>query len=277
PAAYPAGPVDREEGRAARPRRHRGGDRARDRRVEVRRRRAGDADDDDAPAPRRAAEGAAVRGRPQGHVPRDPPHFGDRPRRLPGNASSRRRRVPRGPAVLAERQASGRRALQAARQAAVAAGTPQPQGRRHAHENRPRSRLRRPRAVIVVTGTELVRGDRTDLNGPFLAREAERLGLEVARIDIVGDSAEELERVLRAALADGEAVLTSGGLGPTHDDRTVELVAAALGVGLHVDPQLEAQIEEISRAAAERLRRNYADFAAGVTKQATIPDGAESV
>jgi len=137
--------------------------------------------------------------------------------------------------------------------------------------------LRRPRAVIVVTGSELVRGDRTDLNGPFLAREAERLGLEVARIDIVGDSAEELERVLRAALADGEAVLTSGGLGPTHDDRTVELVAAALGVGLHVDPQLEAQIEEISRAAAERLRRNYADFAPGVTKQATIPDGAESV
>jgi nicotinamide-nucleotide amidase len=137
--------------------------------------------------------------------------------------------------------------------------------------------LRRPRAVVVVTGSELVRGERTDLNGPYLAREAERLGLEVARIDIVGDAPEELERVLRAALDDGDAVLTSGGLGPTHDDRTVELVAAALGVGLRVSPELEAQIEGVSRAAAERLKRNYADFAPGVTKQATIPEGAASI
>jgi len=137
--------------------------------------------------------------------------------------------------------------------------------------------LRRPRAVVVVTGSELVRGERTDLNGPFLAREAERLGLEVARIDIVGDAPEELERVLRAALDDGDAVLTSGGLGPTHDDRTVEFVASALGVGLRVSPELESQIEGVSRAAAERLRRNYADFAPGVTKQATIPDGAASI
>ena len=137
--------------------------------------------------------------------------------------------------------------------------------------------MRRPRAVVVVTGSELVRGERTDLNGPFLAREAERLGLEVARIDIVGDAPEELERVLRAALDDGDAVLTSGGLGPTHDDRTVEFVASALGVGLQVSPELEAQIEGVSRAAAERLRRNYADFAPGVTKQATIPEGASSI
>ena len=52
------------------------------------------------------------------------------------------------------------------------------------------------------------------------------------------------------------------------------MVAKALGVGLHVDPELETQIEEVSRAAAVRLRRDYADFAPGVTKQATIPDGA---
>jgi len=135
----------------------------------------------------------------------------------------------------------------------------------------------RPRAVIVVTGSELVRGERTDLNGPFLAREVERLGLEAARIDIVGDSPAELERVLRAALDDADVVVTSGGLGPTHDDRTVELVAAALGVGLHVDPSLEAEIEAVSRAAAERLRRDYADFAPGVTKQATLPDGARPI
>jgi nicotinamide-nucleotide amidase len=135
---------------------------------------------------------------------------------------------------------------------------------------------RRPRAVVVVTGSELVRGERTDLNGPFLAREALRLGLEPARIAIVGDSPAELEATLRDAL-DADAVLVSGGLGPTHDDRTVELVAKALGVGLHVDADLESQIEAVSRAAAVRLRREYADFAPGVTKQATIPDGAVSL
>jgi nicotinamide-nucleotide amidase len=133
---------------------------------------------------------------------------------------------------------------------------------------------RRPRAVVVVTGSELVRGDRTDLNGPFLAREAMRLGLEPARIAIVGDSPEELEPTLRGALAEADAVLVSGGLGPTHDDRTVELVAKALGIGLHVEPELESQIEAVSRAAAVRLKRDYADFAPGVTKQATVPDGA---
>jgi len=135
----------------------------------------------------------------------------------------------------------------------------------------------RPRAVVVVTGSELVRGERTDLNGPFLASEALRLGLEPARVAIVGDAPDELEATLRAALADGDAVLVSGGLGPTHDDRTVELVAKALGVGLRVDAELESQIESVSRAAAERLRRDYADFAPGVTKQATVPDGALSL
>ena len=136
--------------------------------------------------------------------------------------------------------------------------------------------MSRPRAVVVVTGSELVRGERTDLNGPFLAREALRLGLEPARIAIVGDSADELEGALRDGLA-ADACFVSGGLGPTHDDRTVEMVAKALGVGLHVDVELERQIEAVSRAAAERLKRDYADFAAGVTKQATIPDGARSL
>jgi competence/damage-inducible protein CinA-like protein len=134
----------------------------------------------------------------------------------------------------------------------------------------------RPRAIVVVTGSELVRGERTDRNGPFLASEALRLGLEPARIVIVGDNADELA----AAAAEGvraDACLVSGGLGPTHDDRTVEMVARALGRRLHVDEELERQIEAVSRAAAERLQRPYADFQAGVTKQATIPDGAVSL
>jgi nicotinamide-nucleotide amidase len=134
----------------------------------------------------------------------------------------------------------------------------------------------RPRAVVVVTGSELVRGERTDLNGPFLAREALAHGLEPVRIAVVGDAPAELESVLRDAVT-ADACLVSGGLGPTHDDRTVEMVARAAGLGLVVDPELEREIEQVSRAAAERLRRPYADFAPGVTKQATRPEGALSL
>ena len=134
----------------------------------------------------------------------------------------------------------------------------------------------RPRAVVVVTGSELVRGERTDRNGPFLAAEALRQGLEPARITIVGDAPAELEPALREGL-EADACLVSGGLGPTHDDRTVELVAKAAGIELVVDNALEQEIESISRAVAERLRRPYADFAPGVTKQATRPSSAVSI
>ena len=67
----------------------------------------------------------------------------------------------------------------------------------------------------------------------------------------------------------------SGGLGPTHDDRTVEVVAKVAGRPLRTDTELEAQIEAVSRMAAERMKRPYADFAQGVTKQATVPEGAD--
>jgi competence/damage-inducible protein CinA-like protein len=134
----------------------------------------------------------------------------------------------------------------------------------------------RPRAVVVVTGSELVRGERTDRNGPFLAAQALTHGLEPARITIVGDSPAELEAALREGL-EADACLVSGGLGPTHDDRTVEMLARAAGIELVVDEALEEEIESISRALAERLRRPYADFASGVTKQATRPVTAVSI
>jgi nicotinamide-nucleotide amidase len=133
--------------------------------------------------------------------------------------------------------------------------------------------LTRPRGFVVVTGSELVRGDRQDRNGPFLAAELLRLGVEPARIAIVGDDPNELETALREGL-EADLCLTSGGLGPTHDDRTVELVARAAGRELIVDPALDAEIEAISRSVAERLNRPYTDFAEGVRKQATLPKGA---
>ncbi|HSS81065.1 MAG TPA: CinA family nicotinamide mononucleotide deamidase-related protein [Gaiellaceae bacterium] len=133
--------------------------------------------------------------------------------------------------------------------------------------------MSRPRGFVVVTGSELVRGDRHDLNGPFLASELLRLGVEPARISIVGDDPVELEAALREGL-EADLCCVSGGLGPTHDDRTVELVARASGRELFVDEALAAEIESISRAIAERLGRPYADFEQGVRKQATVVEGA---
>jgi nicotinamide-nucleotide amidase len=102
------------------------------------------------------------------------------------------------------------------------------------------------------------------------------LGLEPARITIVGDGPDELERALAEGLA-AELCLVSGGLGPTHDDRTVELVAKAAGRELVLDDALQAEIAGVSRAIAERLHRPYADFEPGVRKQATLPAGAISL
>jgi nicotinamide-nucleotide amidase len=136
--------------------------------------------------------------------------------------------------------------------------------------------LTRPRAVVVVTGSELVRGDRRDLNGPFLAGELVSLGLEPARILIVGDALDELETALREGLA-ADLCLVSGGLGPTHDDRTVEAIARVTGRALRVDHALESAIETVSRGFAERLGRSYAEFAPGVRKQASLPEGGRSL
>jgi nicotinamide-nucleotide amidase len=134
-------------------------------------------------------------------------------------------------------------------------------------------RIERPRASIVASGSELVRGDRNDRNGPYLAASLLRLGVDPARIIVVGDDPVDLE----AALLDGlghDLLVASGGLGPTHDDRTVELLARAAGVELVVDEELAAAIEELSRRVAARLDRPYVDFEAGVWKQATLPAGA---
>jgi nicotinamide-nucleotide amidase len=121
-----------------------------------------------------------------------------------------------------------------------------------------------------------VRGDRNDRNGTFLAADLLRRGVVPGRILLVGDDPADLEEAFREGLA-YDLLVVSGGLGPTHDDRTIELLARAAGVGLHVDEELAGLIEQRSRLVAARLNRPYADFEEGVRKQATLPDGAEWV
>jgi nicotinamide-nucleotide amidase len=133
-----------------------------------------------------------------------------------------------------------------------------------------------PRAAVIVTGSELVRGGRRDENGPFLARELTARGLEPVRITLVGDEAGALEVALREGL-EADLLVVSGGLGPTHDDRTVELLARAAGLEASVDLDLQREIAEVSRRIAERLGRPYADFEDGVRKQATVPEGGRAI
>ncbi|MBA2615154.1 MAG: nicotinamide-nucleotide amidohydrolase family protein [Actinobacteria bacterium] len=93
---------------------------------------------------------------------------------------------------------------------------------------------------------------------------------------LVGDD----PALLAAALEEGlgaDLCVISGGLGPTHDDRTVELLARATGRRLVVDAALEGEIEQVARDVAARLERPYADFEPGVRKQASLPEGAQSL
>jgi nicotinamide-nucleotide amidase len=118
-----------------------------------------------------------------------------------------------------------------------------------------------------------VRGDRNDRNGPYLAQSLVSLGIEPLEVRIVGDGAVELERALQEGLGH-DLLVISGGLGPTHDDRTVELLAQAAGRALVLDADLEERIGSWTRTVSERLRRPYAEFEEGVRKQASIPEGA---
>ena len=93
---------------------------------------------------------------------------------------------------------------------------------------------------------------------------------------IVGDRPEELAAALQECLR-ADLCVVSGGLGPTHDDRTVEFLAAAAGRGLVVDEALEAEIEAFSRGVAERLKRPFGDFLPGIRKQASLPEGGVSL
>ncbi|MCU0611105.1 MAG: CinA family nicotinamide mononucleotide deamidase-related protein [Candidatus Eisenbacteria bacterium] len=99
------------------------------------------------------------------------------------------------------------------------------------------------RAEIVLVGTELVCGQRTDKNGPFLAMELSRAGFEPARITMLPDWRTSVAAEIAEAMDRGPAlVCVCGGLGPTSDDVTREAVAEALGVGILIDGAARAQV-----------------------------------
>jgi nicotinamide-nucleotide amidase len=135
--------------------------------------------------------------------------------------------------------------------------------------------LSRPAAAILLTGNELLRGVIADTNGPHLAADLERLGFSVRRTLVVGDDLEDICAGLRLVLESADLVVTSGGLGPTHDDRTVEALAQVAGVPLELDPEVLARIDRWTDQVAVRYGLDREGFDAGNRKQAHIPAGAE--
>jgi nicotinamide-nucleotide amidase len=102
-----------------------------------------------------------------------------------------------------------------------------------------------PRAYAVVVGDELVTGGCRDENGPRILHELEGLGFETGGRFLLPDAPDEIARLLRALMQRaGDVVIVSGGLGPTHEDRTREAIAEALGLELELDQEGLAAIEQ---------------------------------
>ncbi len=133
----------------------------------------------------------------------------------------------------------------------------------------------RPRAGILVTGTEVLTGIISDRNGPWLSERLREIGLDTASIHIVGDRPGDLLAALEFMEREGmRLIVTSGGLGPTADDLTAEVVGRFSGREMVLDAALEERIAEILRPLMSRwpdldpeaIRRSN-------RKQAVIPDG----
>jgi competence/damage-inducible protein CinA-like protein len=131
------------------------------------------------------------------------------------------------------------------------------------------------RAGFVITGTEVLAGRVRDRNGPWLADRLAELGVELAHVLITGDRPADLRAALEFMRCEGaQLIVTSGGLGPTADDLTAEVVAAFAGRPLRLDEELEERIAGIVARFARRWRVDQQALRIANRKQAMVPEGA---
>jgi len=132
------------------------------------------------------------------------------------------------------------------------------------------------RAGIVVTGTEVLAGIIPDGNGPWLSERLREHGVQLAHVMVVGDRPGDLRAALDFLAAERlDLLITTGGLGPTADDLTAEVVAGFSGRPLELDPALEERIWAIVGRLRGRWRHvEEASLRAGARKQALVPRGA---
>jgi nicotinamide-nucleotide amidase len=122
------------------------------------------------------------------------------------------------------------------------------------------------RAILINTGTELLLGDVQDAHLAFIAREILPLGLRIEERRTVPDS-DVIRRTLTELFPHCEILFVTGGLGPTTDDITREMVAESLGLELRQDPQLLAWLQQ-------RLQVRGIKWTSGIARQAEVLAGA---
>jgi nicotinamide-nucleotide amidase len=131
------------------------------------------------------------------------------------------------------------------------------------------------RAGFVITGTEVLSGRVRDRNGPWLADRLGELGIELAHVLITADRPADLLAALNFLRAEGaDLIVTSGGLGPTADDLTAQVVADFAGRPLQLDEALERRIGEIIARFARRWNLDPQALQIANRKQAMVPEGA---
>jgi molybdenum cofactor synthesis domain-containing protein len=124
-----------------------------------------------------------------------------------------------------------------------------------------------PTAAMLVIGDEILSGRTRDANMHFLAQELTGHGIDLREVRIVHDDADAIVAALDALRADHDTVVTSGGIGPTHDDITADAVARAFGVAIDVRDDARAILQ------AHYDRQGTALNAARL-RMARIPEGA---
>lgn len=122
-------------------------------------------------------------------------------------------------------------------------------------------------AEVIAVGSELLGSTRTDTNSLYLSERLSELGIDLRIKTVVGDHREDLSAVLRQALERTDLVVLTGGLGPTDDDLTREVVSEVLAVPMAIDPAIVAKI----RARFERRGLAMPDVN---LRQAQVPRGA---
>jgi nicotinamide-nucleotide amidase len=131
------------------------------------------------------------------------------------------------------------------------------------------------RAGIVVTGTEVLSGIIGDANGPWLSQQLREHGVVLTHTVVVGDRSEDLRSALDFLAGVGaDLILTSGGLGPTADDLTADVVAEWAGAEMRHDPALEERIWAVVTRLRARMPWEEEAMRAGARKQAQVPEGA---
>ncbi|MEI7619045.1 MAG: CinA family nicotinamide mononucleotide deamidase-related protein, partial [Actinomycetota bacterium] len=123
------------------------------------------------------------------------------------------------------------------------------------------------RVDVVAIGTELLLGQIVDTNSSWIGEQLAAHGFDSLLQMKVGDNLARVEAVLNRALADADAVIICGGLGPTHDDLTREAIASVMGVQLHMQQDIADRIRDMFAARGRTMSDNN-------LRQAMVPEGA---